>query len=113
MEAGGFFGWMLLLAGVVFGIHAAMGMSQFKHWISIHDDLAHDYHKSLLNIPKDIVLESLIGLGIVLFAITLLTKPFKEIINSRESRLRVFDSLWYCEDFMVFKHRKHPISTQL
>ena len=105
-----FLGSILLLCGIICGLHGAMGMNQFKHWISIHDDISHDYHKSILNIPKDIVFESIVGLSIILFSIILLSKPFKEIINSRESRLRLFDSLFYCEDFMVFKHRKHPIN---
>lgn len=101
-----FFGFVLLLISSLLFIHGAMGVSQFKHWLSTHDET-----NKLL--PFDIILECLIGLGISVFSITfLISRPFKEIVNTSETKLKSLDSLFYSEDFTTFKRRRHPLITE-
>ena len=98
-----FFGFLVLLIASLLLIHSAMGVSQYKHWLSTHDET----NKRL---PFDIILECLIGLGVAIFSITfLITRPFKEIVNASEAKLKSMDGLFYSEDFTTFKRRRHPL----
>lgn len=97
-----FFGYLLLLISSLLFIHSAMGVSQYKHWLSIHDEP----NKSL---PFDIILECLIGLGIAVFSVSFfISRPFKEIVNTSDPKLKSMDGLFYSEDFTIFKRRQHP-----
>jgi len=87
-------------------LHSASGMLQWKHFVTIHEDASVKYS----DIPTDIIMECLGGLIGSLLAITLLVGEMKEIINPPESRLKIFDGLFYSEDFITFQHRKNPLT---
>lgn len=100
------FGVGLVLVTVLLAVHSALGVMQYKHWLSIQDS-----HPSNENLPHDIVIECLIALLLVLIAIHFfLTNPMKVVINTQQKSLRTLDSVLYAEDFLTFRSRKHPIS---
>ncbi len=104
-------GWVILALGIVFGIHSAMGVSQFKHFIAIHESPEGGALSAKeKDLPMDIRIECLGALLAVLIAITFLNGEFKEIINPPGARVKCFDSLFYTEDFISFNHRKNPVS---
>ena len=102
-----FMGYILLLiAGLIF-IHSGMGVNQYKHWLSMHDE------KHNTSLPFDIIIECLCGLITALISINFfIGREFLEIINTSEAKLRSMDGLAYSEDFTIFKRRRPPISLQ-
>merc|ERR1712228_150535 len=96
-------GYTFLLGSLLMLIHSAMGVNQYKQWLSIHDE-------PTTSLPFDIYMECFVGLGIAIFAINfLISRPFKEIINTSEAELKRMDGWTHSEDFAIFKRRRHPI----
>mmetsp|Transcript_57372 Transcript_57372/g.91302 ORF Transcript_57372/g.91302 Transcript_57372/m.91302 type:complete len:115 (+) Transcript_57372:80-424(+) len=103
-RASSMLGYLMLFGSLFLFIHSAMGVSQYKHWLSLHDDT----HKAL---PMDIILECFAGLATAIFSVTfLIANPFREIVNTSETQLRSIDGLFYSEDFASFRIRRHPIN---
>lgn len=103
-KAAMFSGYLFLLGSLFVLIHSAMGVNQYKQWLSIHDE-----QSTIL--PFDIYMECFVGLGIAIFAINfLISRPFKEIVNTSEAELKRMDGLTHSEDFVIFKRRRHPVS---
>eukprot|EP01083_Nonionella_stella_P013795 38793_1 len=99
-------GYSILCVSSLLFLHSGMGVSQFKHWLLMHDEPT----QQNTSLPVDIILECLIGLGLALFAINFfISRPFREIVNTSETKLKLMDGLTYSEDFTIFKRRKHPV----
>ena len=96
-------GYFIVLASVIIFVHGAMGVTQYKHWLSLHDE-------QNTTLPLDVILECLVALGVAIFGIMFfVTRPFKPIINASETKLKMMDGLTYSEDFAMFRRRRHPV----
>ena len=69
-------GYFIVLVSVVIFIHSAMGVMQYKHWLSLHDE-------QNTALPLDVILECLAALGTAIFGIMFfISKPLKPIVNA-------------------------------
>ena len=98
-------GFVMIVIGTCMGVHSAMGVTQFKHYSGIHG-----IDGSIL--PMDIYIECLGALLIILMALVhVYGGQFKPIVKAPQMTWKVMDQLFYCEDFVTFNHRKHPLAS--
>ncbi|ETO05194.1 hypothetical protein RFI_32204 [Reticulomyxa filosa] len=106
-------GSLILLTGILLGVHSSMGMLQFKHFVSIHTEASGasgaQSDNTFSKVPMDIIAECLVGLLLILLSVAQLNGNFKEIVNPPQSNVRLFDQLFYSEDFATLQQRKHPL----
>lgn len=98
-----FVGWVLIGISIVLCIHSGMGVSQFKHWLSLKDEEIDD------TLPLDIKLECISSLVIAIIALQMFLVPsFKEVTNIDEVQFKSYDGLSFTEDFITFNNRRNP-----